>query len=89
MWCHVGVPTSRVQMTIGRMRIACWIPKATNTPTGCVIHITFPLQLWLHERASELHYKHIACLVVYVKARVLLGSNLECNLFGYCQTLRN
>jgi len=34
------------QMTIWRMRIACWIPKATNTTPGYVILITFALQQW-------------------------------------------
>jgi hypothetical protein len=46
----------RPQMTIWRMSIACWIPKATNTHTGCVILIAFPLQQ-LHERASMLKVK--------------------------------
>jgi len=41
-------------MTIGRMRIACWISKATNTHTGCVILINFQLQQWLYERAPML-----------------------------------
>jgi hypothetical protein len=40
------------QMTVWRMRVACWIPKATNTHTDCVKHIAFPLQQWLHDRAS-------------------------------------
>jgi hypothetical protein len=44
------------------MRIACWIPKATNAHTGCAILIAPPLQQWLHERASILH---VHCLVVY------------------------
>ena len=43
------------QMTIWRMRIACWIPKATNTHSEHVILIAFPLQQWLRERASMLH----------------------------------
>jgi hypothetical protein len=51
------------QMTIWRMRIACWITKATNAHTGCVILIAFLLQQWLHERASMLRYTHIACIV--------------------------
>ena len=38
------VERGRSQMTIWRMRIACWVPKATNTHSGCVIHIAFPLQ---------------------------------------------
>jgi hypothetical protein len=47
-------------MTIGRMRVACWISKTTNTHTECVILITFPLQQWLHERISMLRYTFIA-----------------------------
>ena len=41
-------------MAIWRMRIACWIPKATHTHThtDCGILIAFPLQQLLHERAS-------------------------------------
>ena len=31
---------------IGRRRIACWIPNATNPHSGCVILITFPLRQW-------------------------------------------
>jgi hypothetical protein len=42
------------QMTIWRMRIACWTPNATNTNKEYVILIVFPLQKWLHERASVL-----------------------------------
>jgi len=36
-------------MTIWRMRIACWIPKATNTHSEYVIPIAFPLQPLLHD----------------------------------------
>jgi hypothetical protein len=41
------VKPDRPQMTIGCTLIACWITKATNTPSGYVILITFPLQLCL------------------------------------------
>jgi hypothetical protein len=51
-------------VTIWRMHIACWIPKATNTHTGCVILIDFPLQRWLHESAAALRYTYIVCLVL-------------------------
>jgi len=37
--------------------------KATNTHSEYVIVTAFPMQQWLHERASPLHYTHIACLV--------------------------
>ena len=38
-----------------RMRIACCIPKATDTHSLYVIIIAFPLQHWLHERTPMLH----------------------------------
>jgi len=38
-------------MTIWRIRIACWIPKAADTHLEYVILIAFPLQQWLYERA--------------------------------------
>jgi hypothetical protein len=43
-------------MTIGRMRNALWVPNATNTHSEYVIIFAFPLQQWLHERASMLRY---------------------------------
>jgi len=46
--------------------LACWIPKVTNTHSQYVIHIAFPQQHWLHERASILRYSYIACLVCIV-----------------------
>jgi hypothetical protein len=49
---------------IRRMRFACWITKATNTHSECVILTAFPWQQWLRERASMLHYMHIACFVL-------------------------
>ena len=63
------VERGRPHMTIWRMRIECWIPKATNTHThthtntGCVILITFPLQQRLPETAVVLLYTYIFCLV--------------------------
>jgi hypothetical protein len=54
------VEPDRPQMTIWRMRVACWIPKATNTHSEYVILVAFPLQKWLHERASMLRYTSIA-----------------------------
>ena len=46
---------------IWRIRIACWIPKATNIHSEYVIVIAFPLQKWLHEHALMLRYMYIAC----------------------------
>jgi len=43
MWKNI-VELGRPKMTIWRMRIACWVPKATNTHSEYVILIAFPLQ---------------------------------------------
>ena len=60
-WKNI-VERSRPQVTIQRMRTACWIPSAINTHSQYVIPTAFPLQHWLHERVSMLHNTHIACL---------------------------
>ena len=41
----------RPQMKMRRMRIACWIPKATNAHSEYIVLITFSWQHWLYERA--------------------------------------
>jgi len=51
MWKN-NLETGRPQMTIWRMRNACWIIKTTNTNSEYVIFIAFPLQQWLRERTS-------------------------------------
>jgi len=43
IWQNV-VERGRPRMVMWRMRIACWMSKATNAYTGCVILIDFPLQ---------------------------------------------
>jgi len=48
-------------MTIWRMHIACWIPKATNTL--CNTHCFSPAT-WLPEPASMLRHTYIACRVI-------------------------
>jgi len=47
--CKNKVEPGRTWMIIWRMRIAYWIPKATDTLTEYVILIAFPLQQCLHE----------------------------------------
>ena len=61
------VERGRRQMTIPvcTLHIACWILKTTNTNSGYVILIAFPLQQWLHERASMLPCAYISCLSVF------------------------
>jgi len=50
-------------MTIARMRIACRIPKATDTHSVYVIIIAFPLQQRLHQRACTLRCTYIPVLL--------------------------
>jgi len=54
------------QMTVHRMVIAWWIPRATNTHSVCVIRIASPLHQWLLECTSVLCYTYIACLVNFI-----------------------
>jgi len=51
-------------MTMWRMLIACWIPKATNILSEYVMLINFPLQQCLHEHASMLRYTYVDCVVL-------------------------
>jgi len=62
-WENV-VEWGRPQMTAWRMRIACWIPKPTNTHSHYVILIAFPLQQWLHESTTLLRYTHCTVSVL-------------------------
>ena len=48
---------------IGRMRVACWISKATDTHSEYVVLNGFLLQQGLHERVSVLGYMYIASFV--------------------------
>jgi len=62
--CKNIVQLGRAQMTKWRMRIACWIPKATNTHSGCVICIALPLQQRLHESASLLRHTTLPLMLL-------------------------
>jgi len=52
----------RTQMTKWRMRLTCWITKATKTRSQYVTLTAFPLQQWLRERCWILRYAYIHCL---------------------------
>jgi hypothetical protein len=52
-------------MTTWRMRIACCVPKASNTHSEVIIFIAYPRQQWLHGRALMLHYTQLYCLPWY------------------------
>jgi hypothetical protein len=74
------VQSGRPQMTIWRMRIACWKPKATNSHSEYVILTAFPLQQWLHESASMLRYTYIACHVGVLLLPVFLRQRSKFSL---------
>jgi hypothetical protein len=57
------------------MRIPCWITKNKNTHSEYVIIIAFPLQQWLHERASKLRYTYVHIAVCF--ELVLLDRRME------------
>ena len=58
---NIGEP----QMTKWRMRIPCWIPKATDIHSECVICAAFPRQQWFLERDSVLclYVLYLSCSV--------------------------
>jgi hypothetical protein len=58
---------------IWRVRCACWVIKAKNTHSEYVIIIAFPLQQWLHERASMLClYEHCPLYVEVQTSKKLM-----------------
>ena len=65
MWKNM-VQSNRPTMTIWRMRIAFWITKATNTHSQYVTITAFPLQQWLHERASVLRLRTLRVLCCHL-----------------------
>jgi len=63
IWQNI-VEQGRLQMTIWRMRISCWITKATHTLSKYVTFTAFPLQQWMQEHASLLGYTYVASVVI-------------------------
>jgi len=61
-WDNVqnNVEPGRQQMTIGRMHIACRMPKAINTHSEHIIFIPFPLQ----QRLSDNFYAVSSSLIL-------------------------
>jgi len=62
--CKYMVVPDRPQVTIWRMRIACWVTKATNTHSEYEILIASPLQRWLRQDTSLLRL-YVHCLSCY------------------------
>ena len=51
---------------IRRMRIACWVTKATDNHSEYVILPAFPQQQWLLKKASVSSYTYISCLIIWI-----------------------
>jgi hypothetical protein len=72
---HDIVEADRPQVIVWRMRIVCWISKATNTHSEYVILIACPRQQWLPERVPVLRYRYITCLVFRAVSSSPYGSD--------------
>jgi hypothetical protein len=68
MWKN-RVEPERSQMTVWGMCVSRWVPKATDPHSEYVILIAFPLQQWLHERASMLRYNTLPVLLICYVSR--------------------
>ena len=78
MWKNSVQPGQATDENIARlMRIARWIPKATDAHSECAILIAFPPQQWLHERASMLRSTYAARLVKTLRALLIIRLRTE------------
>ena len=62
-------------MKVWTMQIAFLTSKAKNTHSEYVILIAFPLQQWLHDRASLLRYTYIVFLY-HLSLMLVLSINI-------------
>jgi hypothetical protein len=65
------------------MRFACWITKATDIHSECVMLIAFSRQTWLRENTLMLRYTCIASLV-YIRFISVFKNDLNCWRSEYC-----
>jgi hypothetical protein len=67
-------------MTIWRMHFECWIPKATNTHSGFVILIAFPLQQWYTNAPQCYVMRTLRVLLIF---RLFRGPTLRVILLNW------
>jgi hypothetical protein len=60
------VEPDKAHMTIRRMRVACWISKATKIRSEYLILIAFTRQQWLRARAAVSRYTYTACFILFL-----------------------
>ena len=70
-----------------RMRDAGWLPKATNKYLEYVILIAFPLQQWLPQSNSVLHYTYGTVPVLLLPSRGMSASGHDRCIANYDRTL--
>jgi hypothetical protein len=84
LWVNVekccGAGESTNDNITQRMRIACWICKATNTYSEYAVLIAFPQPQWLHECALMfVFYIHcLPCLLFMFGNRLLHACSSQC-----------
>ena len=78
MWKNLLEP-DRPQMSIRRMGIACWIPKAANRHSRYVIFIAFTLYRYLQESASmlRLYVLRLSCFNWHQKKECFIRTRSE------------
>jgi len=75
MWKNVVVGQARDGNIKWRMRIACWIPKATDTDSEYIMHIDFP---------CNSGYTNVPqCYVIFTSLVAVLDCALICPLCLY------
>ena len=81
-WGRAGQVTDAI--IIWRMRLACWMTKATGTYSEYVILVAFPWQQWLRERACDvIRTMPVLCDVyMHVKSNMMNMSRQNGTLFG-------
>ena len=71
MWKNI-VESGRTQMTIWRMRIACWMLRATNTHSQYVTRIAFPRQHFCTKESEICVIRMLPVLFINAVSRSLL-----------------
>jgi len=85
LWDNVEIffRAGRPHRTMWSMCTACWKTKATHIYSEYVTLTAFPLQKWLHKRASLLGYTYVASLVKYACRYFFWAAEWEwCKILG-------
>jgi len=76
MWKN-SAERGRPQMRIRRLRIACWIPRATSTHSEYVILLLFHCKNGCSNPDLLLRYTYAACLVIHKNVKEYFCLNIE------------